>query len=96
MKQLFFILLVFGSFQLSAQGETEWKEDKSIPCDSNSVWGVDVLGNVYISTKDLVQKYDSVAVLKFSQSLAPCMCLLVGQFSHRNLGGCWPSLTDWH
>ena len=68
MKQLFFILLVLVSFQLSAQGETEWKEDKSIPCDSNSVWGVDVLGNVYISTKDLVQKYDSVAVLKFSQS----------------------------
>jgi hypothetical protein len=64
------VLLVFGlvlCVTTKAQ-DTTWVHKQSYVADSSSSWSVDAFQNVFITTKDLVQKYDSVGVLKFSQS----------------------------
>jgi hypothetical protein len=35
----------------------------------NEAWSVDIFGNVYPTNKKVIQKYDSVGVLKFTQSI---------------------------
>lgn len=47
----------------------EWKLERNYSIDSSEVWTVDALGNVFIAGKDHIEKYDSVGVLKFEQSI---------------------------
>lgn len=46
-----------------------WQEERSYAIDTGAVWTVDALENVYVAGKDLITKYDSVGVFKFSQSI---------------------------
>ncbi len=70
MKFTFEIVFLFLSLNcLSfAQDDLLWKEKSSFSIDSSDIWTVDVLGNTYITKKELIQKYDSTGILKFSQS----------------------------
>ena len=47
----------------------EWEEMRTYDIDSNEVWTVDRLENVYISKQSVINKYDTAGVLKFSQSI---------------------------
>lgn len=73
MKKLGFIFLVLFCFgiQLNAQDTIShnWKKVISYSVDSNEVWNVDVLEYVYISKSSEINKFDSVGVLKFNQSI---------------------------
>ena len=46
-----------------------WKKVRSYPIGQDEIWVVDVLENIYISDKGLINKYDSSGVLWFSQSI---------------------------
>lgn len=67
---IFLVLLCFG-VQLNAQDSLShnWRKVISYPIDSNEVWSVDVLEYVYISKQGEVNKFDSVGILKFNQSI---------------------------
>ncbi|MDX2360508.1 MAG: hypothetical protein QNK23_06860 [Crocinitomicaceae bacterium] len=47
----------------------EWKEKMSYPIGEDEVWSVDVLENFYVSDRGLINKYDSLGTLRFSQSI---------------------------
>ena len=72
---LFFLLL---GVHLQAQdtllhnGDTmtySWSLEHRFKMNSNDIWSVDKLENVYISDGESVKKYDSTGVLKFQQSI---------------------------
>lgn len=68
MKCTLSILILLFALHSYAQQSYEWKEKEMYIIDSTDIWTVDVLDNIYITKKDLVNKYDSTGVLKFSQS----------------------------
>lgn len=47
----------------------KWVNRTTYNIDSNEVWAVDGIGNVFISQDGVTSKYDSIGVLKFSQSI---------------------------
>jgi len=71
LKHLFIAILILGGNSVFAQDSTayEWKKVRSYSIDSNEVWSVDNLENVYISHETAINKYDTAGVLKFSQSI---------------------------
>lgn len=46
-----------------------WENKGELKIGNNEIWSVDVLGNVYITSKNVINKYDSTGLLKFSQSI---------------------------
>ncbi len=68
MKIRICILFSFFSIVIRAQEKFEWVERLSYKIDSLDIWTVDILGNTYISKKELIQKFDSLGRLKFSES----------------------------
>ena len=68
MKLLLVFIVTFLSILSFAQKGTEWVSKGVFEIDSSDVWTTDVLGNVYVSKKELITKFDSLGVLKFSQS----------------------------
>lgn len=66
------IAFIFFYFVVSiciGQDETKWKLITSFPADTNSVWNIDGIGNVYTTNKDVINKFDSTGTLKFNQSI---------------------------
>ena len=53
------ILFSFFSIVIRAQEKFEWVERLSYKIDSLDIWTVDILGNTYISKKELIQKFTS-------------------------------------
>lgn len=68
MKLLLNLLFVSLYFVSISQSKYEWIEKSTYKIDSNDIWTTDVLGNVYISKKEIIQKFDSIGNFKFSQS----------------------------
>ena len=65
---LIIFFLFIGSISI-AQKSFEWKKySVSYQIDSLSDWQVDLLENVFVFKKNIIQKYDSVGLLKFSES----------------------------
>ncbi len=62
---VFFLSLVQYTY---SQKVTHWVEKGSFAIDSVDIWSADVLGNTYITKKEVIHKYDSIGKLKFSQS----------------------------
>lgn len=62
------ILLFLLPFITISQQKFEWIEKEKYPIDSSDIWTTDVLGNTYITKKEVIHKYDSIGTLKFSQS----------------------------
>lgn len=71
MRNFLLLLVLSGSFCLYGQDSLrlQWTEVGSYPVDSNAVWSVDQLNNVYVSHAGMIAKYDSTGVLKFKQSV---------------------------
>ena len=76
MKQLIYISILFISqtCEIIAQSDSteqngEWKALHSWGIGSDEIWTTDVLGNVLLTKKNLIQKFDSTGVLKYSQSI---------------------------
>lgn len=46
-----------------------WKKRVSYELDSNEVWSVDGIGNVFTSKEGVINKYDTIGGLRFSQSI---------------------------
>jgi len=72
LKQLFYIFIFFVlSFKSFGQesDSLEWIEKGELGIGSNEIWSVDLLGNIYIAKKSIINKYDSTGILKFSQSI---------------------------
>lgn len=58
-------LSVFGQDSLSY----EWKEVGKYGIKAEGIWSADGLENVFVSQKTVLNKYDSIGDLKFSQSI---------------------------
>ena len=74
MRQFFiFLLLTLHSFMQFAQSDSlhqsAWKALHEWEIGDDEIWTTDVLGNVLLTKKNLIQKYDSAGVLKYSQSI---------------------------
>ncbi|MBI1837116.1 MAG: hypothetical protein HYR91_07605 [Flavobacteriia bacterium] len=67
-SKLYITFLCIHFCVIVCNGQNKWELIQTYSVDSNSVWNVDVLGNVYVTKNDLLQKFDSVGILKFSQS----------------------------
>ena len=46
-----------------------WNVVREYNVHKDAIWTVDVLGNVYVSSNEVLNKYDSTGKLKFSQSI---------------------------
>lgn len=46
-----------------------WEKRVSYALDSNEVWSVDGIGNVFTSQEGVINKYDTIGGLRFSQSI---------------------------
>jgi hypothetical protein len=69
-----FLLTVFCAHALLAQpGDSDlskfWKPMGEYAIGKNEVWSTDILGNVYVTNRKAIEKYDSTGVQKFSQSV---------------------------
>lgn len=69
-----FILTLFSSHWLLAQpGDPNvsqfWKPMGEYAIGKNEVWSTDILGNVYVTNRKAIDKYDSTGIQKFSQSV---------------------------
>lgn len=71
MRSLYLIIALIISFSGISQDtlSVQWRLERDYQIDSNEVWSVDALENVYVAGKDMITKYDSVGVLKYSQSI---------------------------
>jgi hypothetical protein len=67
MKRLFFFLF-FGSFCGYAQDTIQWNFEWKTDSLSNPIWNVDPFGNLIVSEKDKLKKFDSLGTQKFVQS----------------------------
>ena len=65
---LFFLVLIQPVFAQDSLSYT-WVKRGSYSIEPKDVWAVDELGNLYISQKNALNKYDSTGLLKFSQSI---------------------------
>ncbi len=67
-----FLIIVFvavGIVSFSQSNSFEWKKYPVVyQIDSLSNWQVDVLENVFVFQKNIVNKFDSIGVFKFSES----------------------------
>jgi hypothetical protein len=67
-KYISFLIVSLSIWTSTHAQDTTWIQKQTYLADSTCVWSVDAFQNVFISSKDLIQKFDSVGVLKFSQS----------------------------
>ncbi len=68
MKILNIIFLLLICTNAWSQNQFNWGQKANYVIDSNDIWTIDVLGNIYISKKETIQKFDSIGKFKFSQS----------------------------
>lgn len=68
LKLILNLIFIHFCFSSVSQQKFEWIEKSSYKIDSTDIWTVDVLENVYISKKEIIQKFDSIGNFKFSQS----------------------------
>ena len=61
-------LLIFAPFFASTQDTIQWNFEWKTDSLSNPVWNVDPFGNLIISEKDKLKKFDSLGTQKFVQS----------------------------
>ncbi len=68
--KLSFLVLIF-SFQSYSQNTENgnWQFMGKLDLNDNALWAVDLLENTYVSSDDVLNKYDSAGILKFSQSI---------------------------
>ncbi|MDP4797489.1 MAG: hypothetical protein NWR50_01375 [Crocinitomicaceae bacterium] len=69
-KSLLLLLLSITSF---CQGQDStlytWTKQLELSIGENDNWSVDVLGNIYVTANRTIQKFDSLGMKKFSQSI---------------------------
>ena len=63
-----FLFISMQSLCISAQNSTYWKEVYQYDIDSSSNFKVDGIGNIFVYENNVISKYDSIGVLKFSES----------------------------
>lgn len=66
-----FILFLFIQYTGLTQDSVnyQWQLHKTFPLEKDHQWTVDALSNMYISHHSVIDKYDSLGNLKFSQSI---------------------------
>lgn len=70
MKLFLNILSLFLSFEIYSQLDSiVWIENYQKEIGKNEIWNADLLGNLIITKKNSIEKYDSSGILKFSQSI---------------------------
>lgn len=75
MKELFtilaFFLICFAGHAQPGDSiiRSSWKLEGEYSIGDNEVWSTDILGNVYLTDRKVIRKYDSTSVQKFSQSV---------------------------
>lgn len=67
MRYLLFFL-IFIPFSAAAQDSIQWNFEWKTDSLSNPVWNVDPFGNLIVSEKDKLKKFDSLGTQKFVQS----------------------------
>ncbi len=69
MRVVFFVFCFLAiCTEALSQSKFNWNCKASYMIDSNDIWSIDVLGNMYISKKETIQKFDSLGKFKFAQS----------------------------
>lgn len=70
---LFFLIVVCAQMTNAQPGDPDlskfWKLEGEYAIGKNEVWSTDILGNVYMTDRKVIEKYDSTGIQKFSQSV---------------------------
>lgn len=70
---LFCLILVCVHAVMAQPGDPDlsnfWKPEGEYAIGKNEVWSTDILGNVYLTDRKVIEKYDSTGIQKFSQSV---------------------------
>jgi len=71
MKLLFLLSLFFLTFFTFGQDSLDirWSELNSYSIGKDEKWAVDVIGNIYMTNRKVIEKYDSTGQKKFTQSI---------------------------
>ena len=68
-KFFFFMLLFNLNCVISQQESYSWEKVNSYKINKGETWAVDLLENIYISSGEIIHKYDSTGNIIFSQSI---------------------------
>lgn len=63
-----FIIIIINSVSIFSQNKINWKENYRYEIDSTYEWRIDGIGNIYAFRNNIISKYDSIGVFKFSES----------------------------
>ncbi len=64
------IYIIVNSFLFSQKSDSFfWVKQMEYHVDDNTSWAVDILGNIYFNNGRVLQKFDSLGVQKFAQSI---------------------------
>lgn len=67
---VFFLFTISYSLLFAQKGDSlVWVNQIDYQVDENATWTIDIFGNVYFTKGRVLQKFDSLGVLKFSQSI---------------------------
>ena len=66
---LFLLLVANSCFFAQKSDSLVWEKQMEYQVDESATWTADIFGNVYITKGRVLQKFDSLGVLKFSQSI---------------------------
>jgi hypothetical protein len=72
LKSILSIAFIIAAFYQAKSQEidtVQWKKRGEIKIGFEDVWSVDILGNIYSTDDRVINKYDSIGKLKFSQSI---------------------------
>ena len=63
------MIAVFSQVKSQEIDTVQWKKRGEVNIGFEDVWSVDILGNVYSTDDRVINKYDTIGKLKFSQSI---------------------------
>ncbi len=69
MRLLVVILVMIVTPVVGQEKSIVWTKGISVELGENEVWNVDLLKNIILTRRNVIEKYDSSGVLKFSQSI---------------------------
>ena len=66
---LIVVVILTGKVVLAQQDSVQWKRTFEKELGGDEVWTTDILGNLIITRRNVIEKYDSTGQLLFSQSI---------------------------
>jgi hypothetical protein len=69
MRLILFLLMLLVKPAFGQEQAVVWTKGIAINLEENEIWNVDIMNNLILTRRNIIEKYDSSGVLKFSQSI---------------------------